>query len=340
MSILKNLVNPVRNFVMTTQLNQGHSDGLDLAQLMDQIREDAENRKRNSFNNGAPSSYRQLITENFDALLSPQKTALPPLKLQPDLEKREQYQLNDLLGFHDIVFLQNAYKVILKRDPDDVGLAHFLKNLRNGRYSKIDVLSSLRFSPEGQRANVQIEGLGRLRVLRKIYRVPVAGYFLRLVVTLARLPVLITNFRRVESHTMAQLDRVAGHVNEAVAHLSDEIRKQARTNRTQSEALQKQLIDLKSTLGLQINLVIREHEKIVQSNNAFKQTQSTEQADLSSRLSETNQQQAEVHAELQALKVQVEKQIDELIDRLQKSRMDIAQQETRLSRLLDRTDMP
>ncbi len=235
---------------MTTQLDKGDGDGLDLAQLMDQIRKDAENRKRNSFNNGAPSSYRQLITQNFDALLSPHKTALPPLKLQPDLEKREQYQLNDLLGFHDEVFLRNAYKVILKREPDDVGLAHFLKNLRNGRYSKIDVLSSLRFSPEGERANVQIEGLGRLRVLRKLYRVPVAGYVLRLAVAIARLPVLITNFRRVESHTMAQLDRVAGHINEAVAHLSDEMRKQARTNRTQFEALQKQLNELKGTVAI------------------------------------------------------------------------------------------
>ena len=324
---------------MTTQLDKGDADGLNLAQLMDQIRKDAENRKRNSFSNGAPSSYRQLITQNFDALLSPHKDSLPPLKLQPDLEKREEYQLNDLLGFHDEVFLRNAYKVILKREPDDVGLAHFLKNLRNGRYSKIDVLTSLRFSPEGRRADVQIEGLGRLRVLRRLYRVPVAGYFLRLAAAVARLPVLITNFRRVESHTMAQLDRVAGHINEAVAHLSDEMRKQARTNRTQFEALQKQLNELKGTVGLQINSLIREHEKLVQSHNALRQTQSTEQADLSTQLGEASQQQAAVVAELHALKVQLENQIDELIERLQKSRMDIAQQETRLSRLLDRTDM-
>lgn len=317
---------------MTTQLDKGDGDGLDLAQLMDQIRKDAENRKRNSFGNGAPTSYRQLISQNFDALLSPHKGALPPLKLQPDLEKREQYQLNDLLGFHDEVFLRNAYKVILKREPDDVGLAHFLKNLRNGRYSKIDVLSSLRFSPEGRNANVQIEGLGRFRVLGRMYRVPVVGYVLRLGVAIFRLPVLITNFRRVESHTMAQLDRVAGHINEAVAHLSDEMRKQARTNRTQLEALQKQLNELKGTVGLQINSLMREQEKLVQSHNALEQTQS-----------KTRQEQAEIQerhtADLQALKVQLEKQIDELVERLQKSRMDIAQQETRLARLLDGTNV-
>jgi hypothetical protein len=39
---------------MSTQLEKGDGDDLDLAQLMDQISKDAENRKRNSFSNGAP----------------------------------------------------------------------------------------------------------------------------------------------------------------------------------------------------------------------------------------------------------------------------------------------
>src|ERR1044072_3967109 len=179
---------------------QIENDGLDLAELMNQIRKDAENRKRNSVN-GGPSFYRQLITQNFDAAISPQSAPLPPLKLQPKLEKRDRYQLNDLLGFHDEAFISNAYKAILKREPDDAGMAHFLKNLRNGRYSKLDVLYSLKFSPEGQNANVPIEGLGKLSVLRKAYRVPVAGYLLRLVVAIVRLPVLIQNFRQLESPT-------------------------------------------------------------------------------------------------------------------------------------------
>jgi SAM-dependent methyltransferase len=319
---------------MNTQIE---SDGLDLAQLMDQIRHDAENRKRDSLNNGAPAFYHQLITQNFDT--ARRSHPLPPLKLQPKLEKRKQYQLNDLLGFHDETFVRNAYKVILKREPDDGGLADFLKKLRSGRYNKIDILASLRFSPEGQNANVQVEGLNRPSLLRKLYRVPVAGYVLQLVVALARLPVLITNFRRLESHSMAQLDRVAAHVNDAVAHLSDEIHKQSQTNRAQFEGLQKQLNELKGAVRLQIDSLIREHEKLAQSHNALKQTQGSGHADLSSRIDEANLRATEVQerhaAELQALKAQLEKQVDDLIERLQKSRMDIAQQETRLSRLLD-----
>jgi len=314
---------------------QIETDGLNLAELMAQIRKDAESRKRSSLNNGDPARYRQLIIQNFNAFLAPQISSLPPLKLQPELEKRDRYHVNDLLGFHDEVFVRNAYKVILKREPDDSGMAHFLKNLRNGRYSKLDVLSALRFSSEGENVNAQIEGLSRGSVLRKMYRVPVAGYLLRLAVALGRLPVLITNFRRLESHSMGQLERVASHINDAVAHLSHEMREQSKANRTHFETLQKQLNDLKATVQVQINSLIREHEKLLHN-------QSATQDELSVRIDLTNlharkldEQQERYAAELQALKVQVEKQIDDLIERLQKSRMDIAQQETRLSRLLE-----
>ena len=318
---------------------QRETDDLDLAQLMAQIRKDAESRKRSSLSNGDPARYRQLIVQNFNAFLAPQISSLPPLKLQPELEKRDRYHVNELLGFHDEVFVRNAYKVILKREPDDSGMAHFLKNLRNGRYSKLDVLSALRFSSEGENVNAQIDGLGRGSVLRKMYRVPVAGYLLRLVVGIARLPVLITNFRRVESHSMAQLDRVACHINDAVAHLSHEMREQSKANRTHFESLQKQLNDLKGTVQLQINSLIREHEKLLHN-------QSATQDELSLRIDLTNnhareqdERQERYAAELQALKAQVEKQIDDLIERLQKSRMDVAQQETRLSRLLEGAEL-
>jgi O-antigen chain-terminating methyltransferase len=322
--------------------SQIETDGLDLAQLMAQIRKDAETRKRSSLNNGDPARYRQLIVQNFNAFLAPQISSLPPLKLQPELEKRDRYHVNDLLGFHDEVFVRNAYKVILKREPDDSGMAHFLKNLRNGRYSKLDVLSALRFSSEGENVNTQIEGLSRRSVLRKMYRVPVAGYLLRLAVAIGRLPVLITHFRQLESHSMAQLERVAGHVNDAVAHLSHEMRELSKANRTHFESLQKQLNDLKGTVQLQINSLIREQEKFSQVQTVTRQNLSTTQSELSERIDltthharEQDELQARYAAELQALKAHVEKQIDDLIERLQKSRMDLAQQETRLSRVLE-----
>lgn len=306
---------------MTTEI-ENSSDGLDLAQLMDQIRNDAEKRKRNALNNGASVFYRQLLTQAFDVLLpsAPRAAPLvPDLILQPEIEKREQYHVNDLLGFHDEEFIRNAYRAILQREPDDYGFPQYLGKLRSGRYSKIDILTSLRFSPEGQRANVPIEGLSRLSAFRKLYRVPVLGYLLQLPVAILRLPVLIANHRRLESHTTAQLERVAGHIKEAVAYISDLEHKHCEVSLKRLEIVQDQFDDLKSTIRSQIDSLINDQDAL--------------RTELSSQPTE-----GEHHVtELQALKAQLEKQIDSIMEQLQSSRMELSQRETRH---LDRTHQP
>ena len=84
------------------------TDNLDLVQLMDQIKKDAATHKHNS---DAPGFYRQLMTQGFDILLSPPASSIPPLTLQPELEKRDQYQLTDLLGYHDEAFVEGPYPI-------------------------------------------------------------------------------------------------------------------------------------------------------------------------------------------------------------------------------------
>lgn len=320
---------------MTTHADKSNPDKLDLAQLMDQIKRDAETHKHNAPDNGAPGFYRQLITQGFDVMLSPPSSAVPPLKLQPELEKRDQYQLSDLLGFHDEAFVKNAYRVILKRDPDDAGLTEYLRQLRSGRYSKIDIVTSLRFSPEGRNANVDIAGLGNRSLLRKLYRVPVAGYLLRVAVAIVRLPVLITNFRQMEAHTAAQLDRVTNHFNEAVGQLSTEIREQAEYNQTYFETLPRQLNDLQSVVRMQFHSIISEQGKVLRIHDALNKGYQALQAQMSQRAGEQTDVQQRHAAELQGLRTQLEQQIDELTERLQKLRMDIAQQETRIAHFLD-----
>src|SRR6185369_655921 len=336
---------------MELEQSENAGDGLDLADLKDQIRSDAEKRKRNSFSYGVPELYRQdiseispLITKDLDSPPTLDR-ALSPLKIQADLEPREEYQLADLLGFHDEAFVRNAYEAVLKREPDDAGLAQFLQNLRSGRYSKIDILRSLRYSPEGLRANVTVHGLGRLSFLRKVYRVPIAGYFAQLAVAIGRLPVLITNHRQLESHTMAQFDRVAAYINDAVAQLSAERREQTETNRKQLEDLreqielvhdrveslrnqvQQQLSEHWDTARLQIGSLVREQDKLMQNYGALKKAESALRAELFSKLEETRKRESDpvLPAELQTVRVELEAQVNELRERLQKSRMDIAQ---------------
>ena len=317
---------------MTTQ-----ADKLDLAQLMDQIKKDAATHKHAA--DGAPAFYRQLMTEGVEILLSQPASSISPLTLQPDLEKRDQYQLSDLLGYHDEAFIRNAYRVILKRDPDDAGLAEYLRQLRSGRYSKIDIATSLRFSPEGRNANVQIAGLGNRSGFRKLYRVPVVGYVLRLAVAIVRLPVLITNFRQAESHNAAQLERVAHYINEATAQLSGEIRQQVDLNQTYYETLPRQLKDLQSVVRMQFHSIISEQGKVTRIHDALNKGYMALEAQMNRHAGEQTEVQQRQAAELQGLRAQLEQQIDELVDRLQKFRMDIAHQETRLANFLDHSSV-
>ncbi len=97
--------------------------------------------------------------------------------------------------------------------------------------------------------------------------------------------------------------------------------------------MREQINDLRATVGLQIDAVIREHGKLTQSQNDLRLSSRFDKAiQLAQQQGDVQQRHA---AELQALKVQLEKQIDGVMERLQKFRMDIAQQETRLSHLLD-----
>src|SRR5712691_4435921 len=80
---------------------------------------------------------------------------------QPEFipNRDDHYHVTDLLQYHDRDFVWNAYRALLKREPDTEGLSAFLEKLRSGRFNKIDVLARLRFSPEGKRNHVRVDGL-------------------------------------------------------------------------------------------------------------------------------------------------------------------------------------
>lgn len=220
---------------------------IDIAQLMARIREAAEKRKSNSLIDASATLYSLLKTrKDADLIAALPKTddgnstisqtdftagitriGIPPIQLQPEFDSLEHYRANDLLVFHDHIFVRNAYRAILKREPDESGFARYLNSLRSGRLNKLDVLASLRFSPEGRLRNVKIDGL-KPAYFRRLYRVPVLGYLLELAVGIVRLPVLIASYRALETYSAAQDERLAAHINEAVAVLTkslDEITK-------------------------------------------------------------------------------------------------------------------
>jgi SAM-dependent methyltransferase len=163
----------------------------------------------------------ELLSRDAPSLADVSSGADGQFRTQPVFTPRrdDHYHVTDLLQYHDRDFVWNAYRAVLKREPDSEGLTAFLEKLRSGRFNKIDVLATLRFSPEGRRNHVTIDGLRLPATIRRLYRVPVIGYVAEWVVGVARLPSLIRNQRQIESHLIAQQERLADHFNGTTAEL-------------------------------------------------------------------------------------------------------------------------
>ena len=197
---------------MSAELSKSETthEALDLPELMEKIRVRAEERRANSVVNTAAILARVLAGNGAGAIM-PASIPATDFSLQPQFETRDRYRVEDFLCFNDHIFVRNAYRGILQRDPDDTGFAQYLEALRSGRLNKLDILARLRYSPEGRARDVSIDGLKGAQ-WRRLYRVPVLGYLLELSVGLVRLPKLLASVRQLEAHTAAQDERLgSGH---------------------------------------------------------------------------------------------------------------------------------
>ena len=196
------------------------TEEIDVGQLMAEIREavarrEAEGRRRSLVGVSFELSG-ELRSADGRGPAAGRAEAPPPLSLQPEFVTAEddRYHVNDLLQYHDQTFVWNAYRAILKREPDEAGLREFLSGLRAGRLNKLDVLAALRFSVEGRARGARLDGLARRPVLRRLYRAPVVGYALEMLVSIARLPAMIRTRRQFENHALAQQELIAARVNQ------------------------------------------------------------------------------------------------------------------------------
>lgn len=139
--------------------------------------------------------------------------SIHPISFQPPFHPQDEYHVADLLQYADEQFVENAYRAILKRSPDAVGREALLNALRSGDLNKIDILARLRYSNEGRAESVPIRGLLVPAALRKLYRVPIAGYLLNLFVAVLRLPSIIRSSRQFEAHMLAHEEIMVRQVN-------------------------------------------------------------------------------------------------------------------------------
>ena len=98
------------------------------------------------------------------------------------------YTLNELLQLNDVDLVETTYRFLLRRPVDASGRANFVTGLRTGGMSKIEVIGTLRFSEEGRRQNVHVDGLLLPFKLHGLRRKSLVGPFAAAAIWLLRLP--------------------------------------------------------------------------------------------------------------------------------------------------------
>lgn len=151
------------------------------------------------------------------------ETGPPQLKLQPDFQPHSdhRYHIKDLLRYHDRAFVQAAYRAVLKRSPSETELSRELMRLSSGDVNKIDLLATLRFSAEGRAQGVQLEGLLFPALIRRVGRVPLLGYVIRLGIAFVRLPKLVRDQREFGGYVLAQNQQMADFINATSVRLTE-----------------------------------------------------------------------------------------------------------------------
>jgi len=153
----------------------------------------------------------------------------PYLKLQPDFQPNpdHRYHINDLLRYHDRAFVWAAYCAVLKRSPDELESERALKTLRSGGINKLDLLAAMRFSPEGRAKGVQLNGLLFPSLIRRLGRLPLLGYLIRLGIAFVRLPKLVRDQREFGSYLLSQNEQIADFINLSAIRLTDQFKSSA-----------------------------------------------------------------------------------------------------------------
>ena len=84
------------------------------------------------------------------------------------ISEKPDYEIADFLVYEDESFISNAYRGLLRREPDEEGFGFALNQLRAHPESKLSLLINLRFSPEGKGCAVPVHGLLKCYLDQKI----------------------------------------------------------------------------------------------------------------------------------------------------------------------------
>lgn len=94
----------------------------------------------------------------------------------------------DFLPLPMDVFLWEAYRRLVGRNPDPQGAAWYQRQLLAGRLTRIEVLGRLALSPEGRMHRSSVRGIVLPCLAATFYRLPVLGPLAALAARILRLP--------------------------------------------------------------------------------------------------------------------------------------------------------
>src|SRR5690348_3670826 len=262
------------------------------------------------------------------------------------------YHVNHLLRFHGEDFVRNAYLTLLGREPDGPGMAHYMEQLASGHFNKVDVLASLHLSPEGRGTRVKLEGLSLPVAVRRLGRIPVLGYFVRIAVGIARLPRLVQHQNRFEFYTWSQQRSIVTQQNQQYGELRDSL-----------QQISAQLLEMMQRAAEQQQareLSLRQYEEFLADYHEFKSaiethlTETRKQSNASTlKLAEqigsqsrqlSSQQQLigelqrlleKLGADVAPIREEIREELNPLTTRQERTDVSLLMQERRLTVLLD-----
>lgn len=183
----------------------------------------------------------------------------------PVIERRDAYELIELVQFHGDDFVDVAYHALLRREPDATGRAKFVDALRSGQLDRIEVLGCLRYSAEGRAVGVNVPGLLLPDLLRRAQQVPLVGRIVGIARYLICLPEVVRDRRSLEATVFrrekalrAEIDAANAQIERVLTESQQRLDATALDAKARVEAVGAQLITLtQATLNLQARLDAR-----------------------------------------------------------------------------------
>lgn len=210
--------------------------------------------------------------------------ALPVFNPSPAERYDRPYGWMQLIQLEDEALARAAYPTLIGRKAENSELQSTLHKLRSG-WDKFEVLAELRYSPEGNAHNADVQGLRRARLKNTIRRIPVVGKLI-----LSAYGLMLTEARN--RHYIARLDlltrQIKQHNGELLGH-KDLVQ-------NQHDVQQKYLQEL--------NTYLLDHQKVLQEHHEAQKHQAEQFARLEAELKQSRTVQQELRARLQQLERQ------------------------------------